>query len=263
MAVLALPELQQSFTAGLLGGENTALLDLIEGDGLDARARLGIYRHHVLTTLTAVLDAVYPVACALVDRRFFGYAADAFIRRHPPAGPCLGEYGADFPEFLAEFPPCAHLPYLPDVARLEWAVHLAATTPPAAALDREGLRAVDPGRMADVTFTLEPSLSHLTSPWPVEKIWRAHQAEGKDLDVDMTGGSVWLEVRATGDAVTVRSIESGTYALRDALGRGMSLGEAVEIALGSHPTLDVEAEIRSTLEDNIFSHFTVLAREET
>src|SRR5215470_58033 len=109
----------------------------------------------------------------------------------------------------------------------------------------------------------EPSLSHLTSPWPVEKIWRAHQAEGKDLDVDMTGGSVWLEVRATGDEVTVRSIESGTYALRDALGRGMSLGEAVEIALGSHPTLDVEAEIRSTLEDNIFSHFTVLAREET
>jgi len=261
--VLALPELQQSFMDGLLGGEDMALLDLIEGDGLDARARLGIYRHHVLTTLTAVLEAVYPVVCALVDRRFFGYAADAFIRRHPPAGPCLGEYGADFPEFLAEFPPCAHLPYLPDVARLEWAVHLAATTPPAAALDREGLRAVDPGRMADVTFTLEPSLSHLTSPWPVEKIWRAHQAEGKDLDVDMTGGSVWLEVRATGDAVTVRSIESGTYALRDALGRGMSLGEAVEIALGSHPTLDVEAEIRSTLEDNIFSHFTVLAREET
>src|SRR5262249_7872911 len=90
MAVLALPELQQSFTAGLLGGEDTVLLDLIEGDGLDARARLGIYRHHVLTTLTAVLEAVYPVVCALVDRRFFGYAADAFIRRHPPPAPTGG-----------------------------------------------------------------------------------------------------------------------------------------------------------------------------
>jgi len=261
MAVLALPELQQSFLVGLLGSEDMALLDLIEGDGLDARARLGIYRHHVLTTLTAVLEAVYPVVCALVDRRFFRYAADAFIRRHPPAGPCLGEYGADFPEFLAEFPPCAHLPYLPDVPRLEWAVHRAATAPPAAALDREGLRAVKPGRMADVTFTLDPSLSHLASPWPVERIWRAHQAEGQDLDVDMTGGGVWLEVRATGDGVTVRSIESGTYALRDALGRGMSLGEAVEIALGSHPSLDVESEIISILDDNIFSHFTLRAGE--
>jgi len=261
MAVLALPELQQSFLVGLLGSEDMALLDLIEGDGLDARARLGIYRHHVLTTLTAVLEAVYPVVCALVDRRFFRYAADAFIRRHPPAGPCLGEYGADFPEFLAEFPPCAHLPYLPDVPRLEWAVHRAATAPPAAALDREGLRAVDPGRMADVTFTLDPSLSHLASPWPVERIWRAHQAEGQDLDVDMTGGGVWLEVRATSDGVTVRSIESGTYALRDALGRGMSLGEAVEIALGSHPSLDVESEIISILDDNIFSHFTLRAGE--
>ncbi len=261
--MLALPELQQSFTAGLLGGEDTALLDLIEGDGLDARARLGIYRHHVLTTLTAILEAVYPVVCALVDRRFFGYAADAFIRRHPPASPCLGGYGADFPEFFAEFPPCAHLPYLPDVARLEWAVHRAATTPPAAALDREGLRAVDPARMADVTFTLDPSLSHLASPWPVDRIWRAHQAEGQDLDVDMPGGSVWLEVCATGDGVAVRSIESGTYALRDALGRGMSLGEAVEIALESQSTLDVKAEIRSMLEDHIFSHFTIQAGEGT
>jgi len=263
MAVLALPELQQSFTAGLLGGEDTVLLDLIEGDGLDARARLGIYRHHVLTTLTAVLEAVYPVVCALVDRRFFGYAADAFIRRHPPAGPCLGEYGADFPQFLAEFPPCAHLPYLPDVARLEWAVHRAATTLPVAALDREGLRAVDPARMADVTFTLDPSLSHLASPWPVERIWRAHQAESQDLGVDISGGSVWLEVRATREGVIVRSIESGTYALLDALGRGMNLGEAIEIVLESHPTVDVETEIRSMLEDNIFSSFTVQAGEGT
>jgi len=255
MAVLALPELQRGFTAGLLGGEDMAFLDLIEGDGLDPRARLDIYRHHILITLTAALEAVYPVVGALVDRRFFGYAADAFIRRHPPAGPCLGEYGAEFPEFLAEFPPCARLPYLPDVARLEWAVHRAATTPWASALDREGLRAVEPARMGDVTFTLDPSLSHLASPWPVERIWRAHQAEGSGLDVDVTGGSVWLEVRATGDGVTVRSIESGTYALRDALGRGMNLGEAVEIALESHPALDVEAEIRSMLEDNIFSHF--------
>lgn len=261
--MLALPELQQSFTAGLLGNEDTALLDLIEGDGLDARARLAIYRHHVLTTLTAVLEAVYPVVCALVDRRFFGYAADAFIRRHPPAGPCLGEYGADFPEFLGEFPPCVHLPYLPDIARLEWAVHRAATTTPATALDREGLRAVDPARMAAVTFTLDPSLSHLASPWPVDRIWRAHQAEEQNLDVDMTGGSVWLEVCATGDGVSVRSIESGPFALRDALGRGRSLCEAVEIALESHPALDVEAEIKSMLDDNIFSHFTFEAEDRT
>ena len=44
-----------------------------------------------------------PVVCRLVDRRFFAYAADPYIRAHPPAGPCLFEYGATFPDFLAAF----------------------------------------------------------------------------------------------------------------------------------------------------------------
>src|SRR5262249_59736878 len=108
--------------------------------------------HTTLATLPAVLEPAYPVVSALVDRRFFGYAADAFIRRHPPAGARLGEDGADVPEFLAAFPPCAHLPYLPDVARLEWAVHRAPTAPPAAAPHPPGLRSPAPGGMAGGTL---------------------------------------------------------------------------------------------------------------
>ena len=36
--------------------------------------------------------------------RFFGFAADRYIHDHLPAGPCLFEYGATFPDFLAGFP---------------------------------------------------------------------------------------------------------------------------------------------------------------
>src|SRR5213596_1403950 len=115
----ALRELQTLFKASLLAGDEEAVIQQIEGDGLDPRARLAVYRHHILTTLTAVLESAYPVVCRLVDRRFFAYAADAFIRRHPPTGPCLFEYGADLAPFLADFPACRHLVYLPDVARLE------------------------------------------------------------------------------------------------------------------------------------------------
>ena len=80
----ALRELQTLFKASLLAGDEEAAIQQIEGDGLDPRARLAVYRHHILTTLTAVLESAYPVVCRLVDRRFFAYAADAFIRRQPP-----------------------------------------------------------------------------------------------------------------------------------------------------------------------------------
>src|SRR5262245_31968392 len=121
----SLREVQARFAEGLLG-DDTVIADLVAGDGLEPRARLAVYRHHVLTTLTAALEAAFPVVCRLVDGRFFAYAADAFIRRHPPAGPCLDEYGGAFPDFLADFGPCASFRFLPDVARLEWAAHVAA-----------------------------------------------------------------------------------------------------------------------------------------
>ena len=100
----SLHELQRDMTAALLGrGAGGVVAAMVTEDGIAAEARLLIYRHHVVTTLTAALRATFPVVCRLVDERFFGYAADEYIRQEPPAGPCLFEYGETFPEFLEAF----------------------------------------------------------------------------------------------------------------------------------------------------------------
>src|SRR5262245_2320467 len=121
----ALGDLQASFRDAILSGDARDVARLIVPDGLSPGARLQIYGHHVLDTLTAVLASTFPVVRRLVDARFFAYAADTYIRQHPPGGPCLAEYGATLPTFLADFPPCRAHAYLPDVARLEWAIHTA------------------------------------------------------------------------------------------------------------------------------------------
>src|SRR5687768_13034311 len=113
--MLALPELQAAFLRALLGSHEPELLNAIAEDGLRATDRLQIYRHHVLASLTEVLQGAFPVICRLIGERFFRDAADAFIRHAPPAAPCLAEYGARFPAFLAAFPRCRDLAYLPDV----------------------------------------------------------------------------------------------------------------------------------------------------
>jgi hypothetical protein len=43
-----------------------------------------------------------------------------YRRESPPAGPVLTDYGAAFPAFLAGQPWTGELPYLADVARLDW-----------------------------------------------------------------------------------------------------------------------------------------------
>src|SRR5437868_1266472 len=110
----ALRETQAAFRAALLGNDPSAATVDIRGDGLAPEARLAIYRHHVVETLTDLLKDVYAVVCRLVDARFFAYVADRFIVAHPPTSPCLFEYGDAFAGFLERFAPCRHLPYLPD-----------------------------------------------------------------------------------------------------------------------------------------------------
>jgi Putative DNA-binding domain len=110
-----------------------------------------------------VLEAAYPVVTRLLHQRFFAYAADQYIRAHPPAGPCLVEYGASLPEFLEAFPPCQHLLYLPDVARLDWALHRAQHAEDAAAIHPALLRDLGIDEVVRVTFRLHPAVWLLAS----------------------------------------------------------------------------------------------------
>ena len=172
---------------------------MVSGDGLAPEARLQIYGHHVFITLTAVLKATYPVVCRLVDERFFDYAADRYISARPPATACLFEYGGDFSEFLAAFEPCRHLVYLPDVARLEWALHAAAHAEDATPLDLATLGAVAEEDYLHLVLRLDPSLSLLSSPWPIDRIWSANRSDADpEIAVDLSSGESALEVLRKG-----------------------------------------------------------------
>ena len=248
----SLRELQAGFHAALLAGDERGVAPDVVDDGLSASARLAVYRHHVFTSLTEALEATYPVVCRLVDRRFFGWVADQYVRVRPPAGPCLFEYGADFPEFVAAFPACAHLPWLADVARLEWAMNAALHAPDALPLEPEALRALDPAALARLTLRLDPSATLLASRWPVDAIWRANQA-GADLTVtvDLDAGGASLEVRRVDDGVVLRALPPATFALRAALAAGRTLEDAVEQALDTDPAFDLAGEIRALLDERL------------
>jgi hypothetical protein len=234
-----LSELQVLFTNALLQDDDT-VAGAIQGDGLAPEARAAIYRHHVLTTLTEVLKAAYPVVCRLVDERFFAYAAAQYIRQQPPTGPCLFEYGASLPHFLAEFPPCQDLVYLPDVARLEWAIHAAWHAEDGMALDLHCLRSIAPDDLASLTLSLEPSVSYVSSPWPIDRIWRANQPDADpSATVSLEAGAAHLEIRRHDDEVTFRTLEIGTWAFRSACVERLPLAQAFEAALAADPHFDL------------------------
>jgi len=255
----ALRDLQAALRDAILGGDERAAEQAIAGDGLEPSARLQIYRHHVFTTLTAALQGTYPVICRLVDERFFAYAADRYIRKHPPAGPCLFEYGATWPEFLAGFPPCQDHAYLPDVARLEWAVNVARHAEVGAKLDRTRLGTVSAEDIPRLTFSLDPSLALLASLWPIDLIWRVNQepAGAEPVVVDLSGGSVHLQVRRLGDDVIIRALDAVSYAFLHALREGQTLERAATAALALDPRFDLTRAIHELLDADLLTDFTL------
>jgi hypothetical protein len=254
----SLRDLQRAIRAALLGDDGRAAAAAVADDDVGAEARLRIYRHHVFTTLTAVLRAAFPVVCRLVDERFFGYAADQYIRMHPPVGPCLFEYGETFPEFLEDFAPCRPLPYLADVARLEWAMQRALHAPDTTALTPDGLRAVAPEAAGDLVFRLDPSVSLLTSPWPVDAIWRANQPEasGEGATVDLRAGGAALEVRRRGDDVGFRALEPAEFDFRRVLLDGGRLAAATARALAVDPGFDLARALAALFHEGLLIGFT-------
>jgi hypothetical protein len=239
-----LRELQAGFRAAMLDGDERAAAAIVLDDGLGASARLAVYRHHVLTSLTATLESTYPVVARLVDRRFFRYAADQYIRRHPPTGPCLFEYGAALGEFLASFAPSRHLAYLSDVARLEWAMNAALYAPDTASLEPETLR-------PDSAVALHPSVTLLQSPWPIDAIWRANQPDADADPVDLDAGAVRLQVWRADDEVVFRPLSIADFALRSAIAQAGRLDAAAEAALSADASADLATLVRTLLAEQV------------
>jgi hypothetical protein len=246
-----LGELQALFKSALLQHDHRVASTVL-GGGLAPDARLAIYRHHVFTTLTEVLKAAYPVVCRLVDERFFAYAAHQYIRQQPPTGPCLFEYGASFPYFLADFPPCRELVYLPDVARLEWAIHAAWHAKEATPASLERLQGLTPDELACLTLVFAPCISYMSSPWPIDRIWRVNQSDADPTEtVCLEGDGVHLEVRRIADNVMYRVLDAGTFAWRATLARHQPLAEAVEAALAAAPDFDLPTALQALFAEGL------------
>ena len=89
-----LRELQHDFITALFDERNERAYAGICNGRFNGARLLQVYRNNIFISLTAALAAVYPVVQRLVGEGFFKYAADAFIRAHPPASGNLHDFGA-------------------------------------------------------------------------------------------------------------------------------------------------------------------------
>jgi hypothetical protein len=236
---LTLPDLQAAFAAHIAGDDRADLVTAVVGDTIPAEARLRVYRHHVRHSLSVALAATFPTVHALVGEDFFRGLAQAFVDGTLPAQPVLAEYGPGFPAFVAAYEPARTLPYLADIARLDWALNIAFHSPEGWRLAAADLAAIEPERLPAQSISLPECAALICSPYPIDRIWNASQPGASADAVDLGVGRADLLVLRRADDAAFIVLDAGEAAFVASLALGASLEIAAEQAMGAEPSFDL------------------------
>lgn len=215
-----------------------------------------VYRNTVVKGCIDALQANFPAVSRLVGEDWFRAAAALYARAQPPGDSRLLVYGADFPDFLADFAPAADLPYLSCVARLDrfWTEsHVAAD---ALVLEPSALAGLPPEQLGDLV--LQP---HPAARWawfdgqPIYTLWqrnRCSAAEGMDSGdaLDWTGEGALLT--RPGGVVAWTALEAGGCAFLDACAAGRPLALAADEALARQADCDLARLMAALLQAGAF-----------
>ncbi len=170
--------LQGDFIEAIFGGEKSpAVSHVIGDDTLTAEQRFGIYKGSVHGILTQALGTMFPVCKALVGDEFFDNMCDLFVNEYPPKTTYFAEYGSDLPTFLSTFEHVKDIPYLVDVARLEWARQTVWHANSVNVADFSALSKLNEEQQSKVVFQLAKNMHLIESEFRIDELWFAHQPD--------------------------------------------------------------------------------------
>lgn len=246
-----LVDLQRQFLRAL--NEDAGALD---GVVVDAARRMTVHRTTIEGGLFNTLANGFPALRRVVGGPVFASLVSEFIATAPPRHPLLSTYGRGFPAFVATHPIAASLPYLQDLARVEWARQDSYLAADAALLDPGSLNTGGPDSLSRLTLRLHPATRVITSPFPVHTIWRLNQPDVDDKDipaVDMKVAEHVIVTRPRAEVVT-RAISLADAALVRAVMSGATLGAAVEGAFALAPDFDVTQALAGHFANGTFAN---------
>ncbi|MGE0852604.1 MAG: putative DNA-binding domain-containing protein [Hyphomicrobiaceae bacterium] len=246
----ALVELQQGIRDVVLGGSAEPMVPLLVG-GSQPALRLGIHRRHYQASLVAALLSKFPACAWVLGTAIVAEAARAFVRCHPPAAPCIAEYGTAFPEFLAVHAEARSFPCVLSLAKLEWHLGHIAIAVDACPISMDALGAIDAALLPDAVLELQSGVRYLDLEWPVDELVKLYLADNEPEHFHLEPAAVCLELRGARGTFHINRLDRATFVFRSAVAEGSAIGAAAEHALDANPDLDVGRALAALIADNL------------
>ena len=170
---------------------------------------------------------------------FLDEAAQEFVRRHPPATPCIAEYGEEFPGFLSTYLGAARAPYLCSFAELEWHLGQVAIAVDQPALALDAFSTLEINTLMDTSLMLQAGLRYLHASWPVDGLMKLYLTDTAPGEYPLAPADVWLEVRGSRGGFHIDRLDAAEFVFRNAVLERQPIGTAAERALDASARFDV------------------------
>jgi hypothetical protein len=209
-------------------------------NGSDATRRLAVYRNNVVVSLLMALAETYPIVRLQLGDAAFFELAHQHVLQSPPCSAVMAHYGAAFAELLAGHAVAHEQPYLPDLARLEYARVRCFHAADAPALPIEALqgRLAQPETLADWQPSLAPCVEVLQARWPIFALWASATESQQAQAIGPAQSEAMLVCRDGWDAVVIR-LSPAQARFIQALQAHQPLGRAAQQALAHDAQFDL------------------------
>ncbi len=264
-----------------LAAQQTALLDLLHTttinlianykDNIGARSLFSLnnpettlrglraYRANAQALSESALCASFPVLQQLMGEENFRHLAHDFWQTLPPERGDLAQWGGALQAYLPQVPQLQALlndhPYLPDIARAEWALHTAATASDAQ-LNAASFQLLTQHEPEQLHLILSPGCALIRSPYPVVALIHLHDPRVSEAHAEAREAIAQCEPQTAliwrqGLRPLIWAVDSATAALIEATMHGQPLSVALNAAFEQNPDFNFSAWLAEQVQSGL------------
>ncbi|MBC3767187.1 DNA-binding domain-containing protein [Neptunicella marina] len=233
--------------------------NLTSGSKFDARG-IAIYRNNLLETAVRALGISFPTVQKLVGEDVFRFAALQLLKVAPPDKGDWAMWGEQLPAVLESIEALDGFVYVPDSARLDWAIHQVSRARDCQ-FKMTSIRLLQDVELDKLFISQSDCTQILTSDYPVYQAWKANHASEPEGYIDEFKQRIaseqfqqYLAVYRVGYKPDVLELSADDYQFFRLLKRGYSIGTALELL--DKPDFAFDSWLTQAIKHNLIYAFT-------
>jgi len=165
--------IQEEFQNYLLHSGLSKPKFIINTKKVSAKTRLAIYSYAYRSRLIDALADNFPVLKNYLGCENFEALANAYLDIHPSTNRSIRWFGDQLGNFIASKNEFVAMPYLVELARVEWILTEVFDAPNVPVFQLDEIAKIPPEHWSNMRLFIHPSVKSLSLMWNVDAIWQA------------------------------------------------------------------------------------------